>query len=148
MRTKGRKRRLSRSTTEKSYKHFAETLNDWIEVLSVIDDFAKYGKEARNEFRDGFPVDIPHVTRLPDDVYHRFRLKDPENVIKCRLYACPKKYKDAWKQLLDQHLAAGRIRESSSEYCSPSVLIQKADPTVLPRWVNYYRAPNERLSAG
>ena len=45
--------------------------------------------------------------------------------------------------VLDQHLAAGRIRESSSEYCSPSFLIPKADPTVLPRWVNDFRALNE-----
>ena len=44
---------------------------------------------------------------------------------------------------MDQHLAAGRIRESSSEFCSPSFLIPKADPTVLPRWVNDYRMLND-----
>jgi len=81
--------------------------------------------------------------RLPDNIFHQFRLKDPEKVIKCHSYVCPKKYKDAWKQLLDQHLVAGRIWESLSEYCSPSFLIPKADPTVLLRWVNDYRALNE-----
>ena len=143
-RTKERKDRLDeRSTTDSSYQHFAKTLGDRISVLAVWDELATYERDVREEFKDRFPADIPHVTRLPDDVYHRFRLKDPEKVIKCRSYACPKKYKDAWKQLLDQHLAAGRIRESSSEYCSPSFLIPKSDPTVLPRWVNDYRALNE-----
>jgi hypothetical protein len=118
-------------------------LKNRLNILAVWDELARYEKEMRDEFIDRFPADIPHVTRLPDDVYHRFRLKDPEKVIKCRSYACPKKYKDAWKQLLDQHLSAGRIRESSSEFCSPSFLIPKADPTVLPRWVNDYRALNE-----
>jgi Reverse transcriptase (RNA-dependent DNA polymerase) len=44
--------------------------------------------------------------------------------------------------LLDQHLAAGRIRESSSSYASPAFIIPKADLTVLPRWVNDYRQLN------
>ena len=132
-----------RSTCQPTYKHFSRTLKNRIEILAVWDDLERYEEEIRNEFKDRFPSDIPHVTRLPDDVYHRFRLKDPEKVIKCRSYPCPKKYRDAWKQRLDQHLSAGRIRESSSEYCSPSFLIPKADPTVLPRWVNDYRALND-----
>ena len=131
------------STTTTSLKHFARTLDNRIHILAVLDDLSTHEREVREEFKDRFPTDIPHVTRLLDDVFHRFRLKDPEKVIKCRSYACPKKYKDAWKQLLDQHLVAGRIRESSSEFCSPSFLIPKADPTVLPRWVNDYRALNE-----
>ena len=130
-------------TTTTSLKHFARTLDDRIHILAVLDDLSTHEREVREEFKDRFPMDIPHVTRLPDDVFHHFCLKNPEKVIKCRSYACPKKYKDAWKQLLDQHLAAGRIRESSSEFCSPSFLIPKADPTVLPRWVNDYRALNE-----
>jgi hypothetical protein len=143
MRTAGEKGRIDgQSVTITTHRHFAKTLKDRIQVLAVLDDLGKYDREIREEFKDRFPADIPHVTRLPDNVYHRFRLKDPEKVIKCRSYACPKKYKEAWRQLLDQHLAAGRIRESSSEYCSPSFLIPKADPTVLPRWVNDYRALN------
>ena len=142
--TSSRKVALDKHSTSRSrYKHFARTLKNRIDILAVWDDLSRYEQEVREAFKDRFPADIPHVTRLPDDVYHRFRLKDPEKVIKCRSYARPKKYKDAWKQLLDQHLEAGRIRESSSEYCSPSFLIPKADPTVLPRWVNDYRALND-----
>ena len=132
-----------RSTVGTLHVHFAKTLDNRIQVLAVWDELERHEQGAREEFRDRFPTDIPHVMRLPDDVYHRFRLKDPEKVIRCRSYPCPKKYRDAWRQLLDQHLAARRIRESSSEYCSPSFLIPKADPTVLPRWVNDYRALNE-----
>ena len=131
------------STTTTLLKHFARMLDNRIQILAVLDDLSMHEREVWEEFKDWFPTDIPHVTRLPDDVFHRFCLKDPEKVIKCRSYACPKKYKEAWKQLLDQHLAAGRIRESSSKFCSPSFLIPKADPMVLPRWVNDYCALNE-----
>ena len=142
--TKEKKNGLDKqSTTELTIQHFKKSLDNRIAILAVWDELTRYDQEIREQFKDRFPEDIPHVTRLPDDVHHRFRLKDPEKVIKCRSYACPKKYKDAWKQLLDQHLAAGRIRESSSEYCSPSFLIPKTDPTVPPRWVNDYRALND-----
>ena len=130
-------------TTATSPVHFAQALTNCLQVLVVWDNTARHEQELRCEFEDRFPSDMPHTMWLPDDVLHRFQLKDPERVIKCRSYACPKKYKDAWRQLLDQHLAAGRIRESSSEYCSPTFLIPKVDPTVLPRWVNDYRALNE-----
>jgi len=83
-----------------SYEHLARTLNDRIYILAVWDGLGRYEQDIREEFRDCFPDDIPHVTRLPDDVYHRFRLKDLEKVIKCRSYTCPKKYRDAWRQLL------------------------------------------------
>ena len=51
---------------------------------------------------------------------------------------CPQKYKAAWHTLLQQHIAAGRLRASNSEHSSPAFIIPKADPTVLPRWVNDY----------
>ena len=83
------------STMDSPYQHFAKTLGDRISVLAVWDELAVYERDIREEFKDQFPTDIPHITRLPDNVYHRFRLKDPEKVIKCHSYACPKKYKDA-----------------------------------------------------
>lgn len=46
------------------------------------------------------------------------------------------------KTLIDQHVAAGRIWPSSSPYTSPSFTIPKADPTVLPHWVNDYHHLN------
>ena len=136
-----RKRQLHVTGTRPD--HFHETLNNRLAILAVWDDLSKHDAELRAEFSDCFPSDIPHTNRLPTDVHHRFRLKDPEKLVRCRSYSCPKKYKDAWRQLLDQHIQAGRIRESSSEYCSPAFLIPKADTTALPRWVNDYRQLNE-----
>ena len=125
-RTKDKTKYLDQwSTTEATYRHFEKMLKDRVDILAVWDDLTRYEQEIHKEFKDQFPKDIPHITRLPDDVYHCFRFKDPEKVIKYRSYTCPKKYKDVWKQLLDQHLAAGRIRESSSEYCSPLFLIPR-----------------------
>ena len=111
--TEGRKARLDKySTTRISWAHFAKALDDRLYVLAVLGDLQKYDRELREEFTDRFPLDIPHVTNLPDDVFHRFRLKDPEKIIKCRSYACPKRYKDAWKQLslgVTGHLPSGYI---------------------------------------
>lgn len=69
-------------------------------------------------------------------------MKDPEKIIQCRRYNTPRKYREAWEALLDQHVAAGRLRPSSSPFVSPAFLIPKKDPTALPRWVNDYRALN------
>ncbi|KAG9218260.1 hypothetical protein CCMSSC00406_0005941 [Pleurotus cornucopiae] len=99
--------------------------------------------EMKKEYADLFPDDIPAVHHLPDQVFHRFRLKDAEKIVCRREYSCPKKLRDVFKILLDQHLAAGRIRPSDSEFASPAFLIPKADPSALPRWVNDYRALNE-----
>lgn len=113
-----------------------------IESIVLEVTLARENERMRKRFVDLFPDDIPHIDQLPTNVYHRFRLKDPNALIARRQYDCPKKYRDAWKTLLNQHLAAGRIRASSSPYASPSFLIPKADPTALPRWVNDYRALN------
>ncbi|PIL28861.1 hypothetical protein GSI_08907 [Ganoderma sinense ZZ0214-1] len=64
-------------------------------------------------------------TRLLSSV-RLFVLKDANMVIARRQYDCPKKWRDAWKTLLEQHLAA----------------VPKTDPAALPRWVNDYRVLN------
>jgi hypothetical protein len=80
-------------------------------------------------------------------MFHRIRLKDPTKVNNGKGYAAPKKYQESWKRLLDEHLMAGRLRPSSSEYASPAFCVPKyiggvPDLTVDPRWVNDYRALN------
>jgi hypothetical protein len=105
-------------------------------ILQSLD--AKYKKS----FNDRFPTDIPHATKLPTDVYHHIEIKPGRPISVGRAYSCPRKYREGWKTLIDQHVAAGRIRPSSSPYASPSFIIPKADPTVLPRWVNDYRKLN------
>ena len=64
-----------------------------------------------------------------------------------RAYSCPRKYREGWKTLIQQHLAAGRIRPSNSDYVSPAFIVPKSDPTVLPRWVNDYRKLNANTVA-
>lgn len=41
--------------------------------------------------------------------------------------------------MLQQHLDAGRIHPSSSQYTSPTFIIPKSDPAVSPQLVNDYR---------
>jgi hypothetical protein len=86
---------------------------------------------------------IPHYNKLPTDVLAQIKLIDPNKPIKSRNYPCPRKYKDAWHTLIQQHLKNGIIRHSSSPFASPAFIIPKADPNVLPRWVNDYRQLNE-----
>ena len=57
------------------------------------------------------------------------------------IYSCPSKYHEGWKTLIDQHYTAGQIRLSSSQY-TPSFIIPKIDPTILPCWVNDYHNLN------
>lgn len=85
---------------------------------------------------------LPHTNELPIEPVARIQLKDPNTSIKTRNYACPRKWKDAWHTLLHQHLEAGRIRPSDAPAGSGAFIIPKADPTVLPRWVNDYRQLN------
>jgi hypothetical protein len=88
---------------------------------------------------------IPHYDKLPTDVQAEIRLViDPSKPIKSRnYYACPRKYKEAWHTLIQQHLNNGVIHHSSSPFASPAFIIPKSDPNVLPRWVNDYRQLNE-----
>ena len=60
-----------------------------------------------------------------------------------RSYPSPRKYKDAWQILIKQHLDADCIHLSSSLCTSPAFIVPKANPNVLPQWVNDYRQLNE-----
>jgi hypothetical protein len=112
-----------------------------IECLAVQVELSKLGDDVKANYADVFAT-IPHMDELPTDVYCRIQLKDASKTITTRTYSTPRKYKDAWAVLIKQHLDAGRIRPSSSAHASPAFLIPKADKSVLPRWVNDYRALN------
>jgi len=77
------------------------------------------------------------------DCLAEIRLKDPHLTFKTRNYSCPRKYREAWKILLEQHLAAGHICPSSSSHASPVFIVPKSDLTALPCWVNDYRQLND-----
>ena len=112
-----------------------------IERLSAEERLVRLGKKVKTDFPDIFKP-IPHVDMLPSDYVARIKLKDAEKQITNRTYSCPRKFKEAFQTLIKQHLDAGRIQLSSSAHASPCFIIPKADPTVLPRWVNDYRQLN------
>jgi hypothetical protein len=96
---------------------------------------------VRDKYSDVFDA-IPHLDELPTNVYCCIKLKDDTKTIATRSYSTPRKYKEVWSTLIQQHLDAGRIRPSNSAHASPAFLVPKSDPTALPHWVNDYRALN------
>lgn len=115
-----------------------------IETISFQEMLAKKDIEMKNKYADRFPLCLPDTTtNVPDHIYHRTQLKDPNRTMKGCGYAAPKKYHDSWKKLLDEHLQAGRIQPSSSEHASPAFCVPKyqnsiPDLTIPPCWVNDY----------
>jgi len=112
-----------------------------IKVLADKERLLLLDSGLRTEYKDVFDP-LPHYDDLSTDVYCKVNLKDASKTITMWSYSCPRKYRDAWKTLIQQHLDAGRIRPSSLEYASPAFIIPKSDPQVLPRWVNDYRQIN------
>ncbi|KAK0444929.1 uncharacterized protein EV420DRAFT_1648643 [Desarmillaria tabescens] len=111
-------------------------LHTRISSLAEEEKLSSLDTKAKTRFADRFPTELPHVTELPMTVYHWILMCPHTKISVSRPYSCPWKYHEAWKTLIDQHEQAGRIQPSSSEYALPSFIILKADPTVLPRWVN------------
>ena len=113
-----------------------------IEELQEEKILARLHEKFLARYKDRFPADIPQASQLPNTEYHRIRLKNADHKIRTRTYSCPQKYREAWKALIEQHLKAGRIRESSSPYAHPSFCVPKSDPNAPPRWVCDFRALN------
>jgi hypothetical protein len=114
-----------------------------IEELANQEELGRREDRLREEFRDRFPLRLPDVPDLPTDVYHRIRLKDANKTIAARQYQSPRKYREAWKRILQEHLDAGRLRPSSSAYASPAFLVPRTDPNAEPRLVIDYRELNK-----
>jgi hypothetical protein len=113
-----------------------------IEALASDEQLMQLDSSLRFEFADLFRDEVPHLDHLPGDVFHRFQLRSNNVSFKVWQYSTPRRYQDAWRTLLQQHLNAGRLCPSSSPYASPAFLIPKADPTALPRLVCDYRQLN------
>ena len=116
---------------------FLEAVRIRVEQLASMAAMKTLDMEFKERFADRF-AELPHMDDLPMDVYHRVQLKDPYQTVACKGYSCPRKYREAWSVLIQQHLDAGCIRRSTSPYTSPAFIVPKADPMVLPRWVNDY----------
>ncbi|SCV70642.1 BQ2448_3404 [Microbotryum intermedium] len=96
----------------------------------------------RKEFSDRFPADIPPVLQYKLKVRHHIALKPGMKTPRQPTYGTPMRWCTAWRRLLDQHLAAGRLCLSLSEYSLPAFIIPKKgmdmDLSIMPRWVNNY----------
>ena len=112
-----------------------------LEVLAAQEQLERMGNQIFQKYKTVFEP-CPHTDDLPTDVYCRIKLKDASKTISTRSYSSPRKYREAWKALIQTHEEAGRIRPSNSSSASPSFLVPKSDNSVLPRWVNDYRMLN------
>ena len=124
--------------------NFIAAVRGKLEALELQQKYDALEDKLKTEFGRTFEP-IPHVDDLPNDVYCRIKLRDATKTISKRTYGCPRKYREAWKILIDKHVESGKIRLSNSEFASPSFIIPKTDPTALPRWVNDYRELNSNV---
>jgi hypothetical protein len=106
-------------------------LSQWARIPAPEHDLLELKTRLREQFYDVFEP-LPHATKLPEKPVAQIRLKDPNLPIRTCNYACPRKWKDAWHTLLQQHLESGRIRPSEAPAGSGAFIIPKADPSVLP----------------
>jgi hypothetical protein len=112
-----------------------------VEQLAAEQELSKLDAKVKEKYSDVFRP-IPHVDEMPDTILCKINLKDASKTIDTRNYSCPRKFREAWSTLIQQHLNASRIRPLSSAHASPAFLVPKADTLVLPRWVNDYRQLN------
>ncbi|RXW11428.1 hypothetical protein EST38_g14427, partial [Candolleomyces aberdarensis] len=140
-RTTHRRLALKGLSTSRCINAAVAAVNKIVRDKAAAIQRAELERQILSEYEDVFsPPSL--VDNLPSDVYARIRLKDPNWSMPSCTYSCPRKYRDKWKELIEEHLAVGRIHPSSSPFASPSFVIPKADPTAKPRWVNDYRVLN------
>jgi len=77
-----------------------------IEMLADQANLLAQGVKLREEYKDIFDP-LPHYDDLSDEIHCRVILKDASKTITTQSYSCPRKYRDAWKTLIQQHLDAG-----------------------------------------
>jgi hypothetical protein len=99
---------------------------DHIETLAFQEMLRAKDAQVKLRFGDCFALRLPDsINDLPDNIFHRIRLKDPTKVTKGKGYAAPKHYQASWKTLLDDYLSSRHMQPSSSEYAAPAFCIPK-----------------------
>ena len=77
-----------------------------IEMLADQANLLAQGVKLCEEYKDIFDP-LPHYDDLSAEIHCRVILKDASKTITTQSYSCPRKYRDAWKTLIQQHLDAG-----------------------------------------
>ena len=122
---------------------FCAAIKSRIESLAFLAELQKYEQEARTLFADVFGP-VPHLDNLPvTDTMATIPLKNDNCFPQRRNYTIPKHWSKAMDDIINLRLSQGFIRPSTSRFASPSFLVPKSDPKVLPRWVCDYRRINE-----
>ncbi|GAA5918690.1 hypothetical protein JCM5296_000410 [Sporobolomyces johnsonii] len=109
------------------------------------DEMEERKQRVMGDFDDLFPSALPPLTHdylAKTATRHRLRLVDDQVVHNQRGFSVPRKWRESWKRMLNEHLDAGRLRPSTSPYASAAFVVPKKDPTADPRWVNDYRRLN------
>ena len=89
------------------------------------------GLEVFDKYKQVFKP-IPHVGKLPTDVYCQIQLKDATEVIEMWSYSSPQKYLEAWCTLIEHHEDAGRIWPSILPLPCLFFLYQRWTPLFCP----------------
>ncbi|GAA5833756.1 hypothetical protein JCM3766R1_000088 [Sporobolomyces carnicolor] len=101
-------------------------------------------KRLMAEYAGHFPNRLPNLSNADkSSVRHQIQIKDPSKTHNQQGYPSPARWNAIWKQVLDEHVAASRLRLSQSPYALPSFIQPKKDPLADPQWLNNYRHLNE-----
>ena len=101
-----------------------------VETFAAQEQLSKLSDAVKTKYSKVFNP-ILHIDELLTEVYCRIKLKDASKMITTRTYSSPRKFKDAWATLIQQHLDSGHIRPSNSAHASPAFLVPKSDLLVL-----------------
>jgi hypothetical protein len=79
-----------------------------LDVLVAQEQMNTQEAKLKGEYKAIFEP-IPHADKLPKEIVAEIHIKNTEKTLKSRSYPSPRKYKEAWQILIQQHLDAGRI---------------------------------------
>ena len=77
-----------------------------IEILVAQKELQRLGENLKTKFEEVF-LEIPHLDELPMDIFCCIKLKDTLKTFQTQSYSTPRKHRDAWATLIQQHLDAG-----------------------------------------
>ncbi|GAA5985154.1 hypothetical protein JCM11641_005468 [Rhodosporidiobolus odoratus] len=108
-------------------------------------EMAERAARVMANYDDLFPDVLPALTLdylKRTATRHKIKFSDSGKTHNMRGFNVPRKWRERWKKMLDEHLASGRLRPSTSPFASAAFIIPKKDPMADPRWVNDYRVLN------
>jgi hypothetical protein len=86
----------------------AGTIHQHINTLANEESLHKHEQQIKSDFKQIFEQ-IPHIDEFPMNIVAEIYLKNVEKTIRTLSYPSPRKYKDVWQILIQQHLDAGCI---------------------------------------